>query len=269
MTRLTLGTWNLLHGVRVVASPDGTALAGSVDPAALASAAARLDVDLLGLQEVDRCQPRSGSVDQTAVVAAAIGAEHRRFVPALHGTPGAAWHPASEDDGERTDGPTYGVGLVSRRPVRTWHVLRFPASRASLPLMVPGQGLVRVHDEPRVAVAAVLDRRPGKGPMTVATCHLSFVPGVNVAQLRAACRWLRMLPGPRVLIGDLNLPGALPARVSRWSQLARVRTYPSWRPRVQWDHALGDGIEPAAATRVQAVGLALSDHLALLVELEV
>jgi endonuclease/exonuclease/phosphatase family metal-dependent hydrolase len=118
-------------------------------------------------------------------------------------------------------------------------------------------------------VAAVLDRRPGEGPSTVATCHLSFVPGVNVGQLRAVCRWLRTLPGPRVLIGDLNLPGGLPARVSRWPQLARVPTYPSWRPRVQWDHALGDGIDPAAATRVQAVGLPVSDHRALLVELEV
>ena len=50
-----------------------------------------IDADVIGLQEVDRFQPRSGGVDQTAVVADALGAEHWRFVPALHGTPGEDW----------------------------------------------------------------------------------------------------------------------------------------------------------------------------------
>jgi endonuclease/exonuclease/phosphatase family metal-dependent hydrolase len=61
-----------------------------------------------------------------------------------------------------------------------------------------------------VLIAAVLETPAG--PMTVANTHLSFVPGWNGAQLRRAARAVRSLPAPRVLLGDLNLPGALP----RW-----------------------------------------------------
>ena len=169
-------------------------------------------------------QERSSLLDQTAVVADALGAAHWRFVPSLHGTPGPSptWTTATEDDGALTEGPTYGVGLVSRLPVREWHVRRFAPAPVAMPLMVPGvKGLTRIPDEPRVALAAVLDGP--RGPMTVVTAHLSFVPGWNVAQLRALTRWALALPGPRLLVGDFNLPGAVARMVSRWVQLARWR----------------------------------------------
>ncbi len=281
MTELALGTWNLLHGLRVrppgpvdptgggdPTDPGHQVPPGTVDAPALARSVGSLDLDVLGLQEVDRHQERSGGADQTADVAAAMGAASWRFVPALHGTPGtpAGWVAAQAVDGAETDGPTYGVGLVSRLPVREWRVLRFPAARASIPLLVPGAGIVRVPDEPRVAVAGVLDA-PWGGAVTVGTCHLSFVPGTNVRQLRAICRWLAALPAPRLLLGDLNLPGRLPGLLSRWEQLARVRTYPSWRPRVQWDHALADGVAGVRTASARAVALPVSDHRALRVVL--
>jgi endonuclease/exonuclease/phosphatase family metal-dependent hydrolase len=102
--------------------------------------------------------------------------------------------------------------------------------------------------------------------MTVASTHLSFVPGWNVVQLRRLCRALAPLPGPRFLLGDLNLPGPVPAAVSGWRSLARIRTYPSPEPRVQLDHALASGHLPAVRA-VSAVRLAFSDHRALVVEL--
>ena len=43
------------------------------------------------------------------------------------------------------------------------------------------------------------------GPLTVANTHLSFVPGWNRVQLRHLVRDLRGFPGPRVLMGDLNM----------------------------------------------------------------
>jgi endonuclease/exonuclease/phosphatase family metal-dependent hydrolase len=136
----------------------------------------------------------------------------------------------------------------------------------SLPLKVPGRrGLTGVSDEPRIGVAAVVEGPAG--PFTVVTAHLSFVPGWNVAQLRALAEWARGFPGPRLLIGDLNLPGALPRLTSRWTQLARVPTYPSWRPRVQFDHVLADGIGEAAVRHVEALRLPVSDHCALVVDL--
>jgi endonuclease/exonuclease/phosphatase family metal-dependent hydrolase len=256
-----VATFNLLHGRSLTD--------GSVEESALRAAAGALDADVLGLQEVDRGQQRSHLVDQTAAVADALGARDWRFVPALRGTPGSdrGWTPASDDDDTRTGEPTYGVGLVSRLPVQSWHVRRFRPAPVGMPLMVPGsRGLTHVHDEPRIGVAAVLDGP--MGPMTVVTAHLSFMPGWNVAQLRTLARWARELPGPRLLIGDFNLPGALPRVTTRWAQLARAATYPSWRPRVQFDHVLADGIAESAVRDVQVLRLGVSDHCALAVDLE-
>jgi endonuclease/exonuclease/phosphatase family metal-dependent hydrolase len=258
---LRVATFNLLHGRSMTH--------GGGDRGDLAQAAAAIDADVLGLQEVDRMQQRSGTIDQTAVVAAAMGARHWRFVPALDGTPGTSgsWSASSADDGAHTVGPTYGVGLASRLPALAWRVRRFGPAPVSLPLMVPGtRGLTQVPDEPRVALAAVLDGPCG--PMTVITTHLSFVPGWNVAQLRALVRWSRALPGPTLIIGDLNLPGPLPQVVSRWNRLARVATYPSWRPRVQFDHVLAKGIEATAVRRVASLRMPVSDHCALVVDLD-
>jgi endonuclease/exonuclease/phosphatase family metal-dependent hydrolase len=257
-----VATFNLLHGRSVA---DCT-----VSGAALREAATALDADITGLQEVDRHQGRSHAVDQTAVVAHALGATHWRFVPAVHGTPGsdAPWTASCDDDGVTTTGPAYGVGLVSRFPVRSWHVRRFGPAPLGLPLLVAGRrGLTTVPDEPRVGVVAVVDSPIG--PLTIVNAHLSFVPGWNVRQLRALTRWAREFPAPRLMIGDLNLPGAVPRLATRWAQLARVATYPSWRPRVQFDHVLGDGIDEAAVRGVTALRLPVSDHRALVVDLDV
>ena len=256
-----MATFNALHG-RSVDHLD-------VRESELRDAAVRVDAEVLGLQEVDRLQERSGSVDQTAVVADATGAAAWRFVPSLHGTPGRSvtWTPAETDDGATTDGPSYGVGLVSRLPVQEWHVRRFAPAPVSLPLMVPGvRGLTNIPDEPRVALAAVVDGPAG--PVTVVTAHLSFVPGWNVAQLRALTRWARRFPAPRLLAGDFNLPGPLVRAASGWEQLARVATYPSYRPRVQLDHVLGDGVATTAVQEARALRLPVSDHCAVVVDLD-
>lgn len=259
---MRIATFNLLHG-RSVAH-------GQVDVADLRAAAREIDADVIGLQEVDRHQERSGLVDQTAEVADVLGAASWRFVPAVVGTPGpvVSWTHATEDDGATTTGPTYGVGLVSRLRVQEWAVRRFGPAPVGMPLKVVGRpGLTQVPDEPRVAIAAVLD--PVASPLvrSVVTAHLSFVPGWNVAQLRALVRWASSFPAPRLLIGDFNLPGPLPRLVSRWTQLARVATYPSWRPRVQFDHVLAQGVQERAVHDVQALRLPVSDHCALVVDL--
>jgi len=255
---LRLATFNLLHGSGVAS--------GAVREADLRDAAATLDADVLGLQEVDRGQPRSGKTDQAAVVAEVLDAPWWRFAPALTGTPGQRWAPA--DPLSDPVGPAYGIALVSRLRILRWQARSFPAAPVRLPLNVPGRrGLTPVADEPRVALAAVVVGPDG--PFTVATAHLSFVPGWNVRQLRAIVRWLAPLPGPQVLLGDLNLPGGLPGTLTRWAELARSPTYPSWRPRVQWDHALGHGVGLGAVRAVTARRLAVSDHCALVVDVDI
>jgi len=118
-------------------------------------------------------------------------------------------------------------------------------------------------DEPRVALAAEVDGPAG--PLLVATTHLSFVPGWNLVQLRRLTRALAAFGLPCVLLGDLNMPGSLPARATGWRPLAKVRTFPAAKPSMQIDHALGHGRLPDVAA-VSAVELALSDHRALLVD---
>lgn len=253
MTRV--GTWNLLHG-RSLAD-------GLVSAPRLRAAVAELGVDVLGLQEVDHLQPRSGGLDLTAEVAAAAGARAWRFVPALVGTPGERWRPATEGDAGSALG--FGVGLVSRYDVSAWHVLRLPAARVRAPILLPaGQGLLWLRDEPRVAVAAVL--RAPFGTVTAVTTHLSFVPGWNVVQLRRVSAWMRRLPSPQLLLGDLNVPSGVAAAVTDFDALARHRTYPAHDPRWQLDHVLGRGDLPAVrATAARAPGV--SDHRALTADL--
>ena len=102
--------------------------------------------------------------------------------------------------------------------------------------------------------------------MTVATTHLSFVPVWNGVQLRTLTAALAELPGPRVLLGDLNMPGAVPRWLTRWQVLARTVTYPAWDPKIQLDHVLGHGTLPPVRA-VETPELPLSDHRALVVEL--
>ncbi len=91
------------------------------DPAELLRAIEELQqdgpLDVIALQEVDLRQPRTGLVDQAALVAEAIGAAHWRFVPGDPGHPGIAaegadWVPATAAD----DDPTGPVQRSARGP---------------------------------------------------------------------------------------------------------------------------------------------------------
>jgi endonuclease/exonuclease/phosphatase family metal-dependent hydrolase len=257
VSELRAATWNLLHG-RSLAH-------GQVRVDDLTAGAHLLDPDVVALQEVDRSQDRSGGTHQTEVVAQAAGAAWWRFVPAVWGEPGRDWDPVHPDDGDDADRAAYGIGLVSRLEVLEWDVLRFAPAPVGMPLLVPGRGMVKVDDEPRVAVSAVVVGT--NGPFTVIGTHLSFVPGFNVRQLRELVAWACTKPGPRLLLGDLNLPGRVPGWVTGWTQLARVATYPSWKARVQFDHALADGFTENQVREVQSVRLPVSDHNALSVTL--
>ena len=253
---MRLATWNVLNGTSL---SDGL-----VDAGRLRRAAASLRADVLALQEVDRGQPRSHHLDLVAEVAAGTGAAGWRFVPALIGTPGGRWRAAHEgDDGHEP--AAYGVGLVSAHPVVSWHVLRLRPARVVSPVLLPGsRRVIWLRDEPRVVVAAVL--QGPYGLMTAAATHLSFVPGWNAWQLLRLTRWLSALPGPKVLLGDLNMPGRAAAAVSQWRVLGRGRTFPSPEPRVQLDHALASGRLPAVRS-VETPVVDVSDHRPLVVEL--
>ena len=255
---MRLATFNLLHGRSL---SDGTVHADRV-----AAAVAELDADVLGLQEVDKAQPRSGLLDLTAIAAEALNAPVHRFAAAVVGTPGETWQPWRGDHDNLH--PLYGIALVSRYPVVRWQVTGLPAAPIRSPVYHPEGGLRLLKDEPRLLLAAVVETP--HGPMTVATTHLSFVPGWNLRQLRRAVRALRALPAPRVLLGDLNLPSRPVRALTGWRPLGTAPTFPSPSPRAQLDHILADphGIERLGrVVQVSTPRPALSDHLPLVVQL--
>lgn len=258
---MRLATFNLLHGRSLT---DGL-----VDPDRLTAAVNALDADILALQEVDRDQSRSGNLDLTAVAARALDAPEHRFAAAVVGTPGEQFRPLRHDDDGHGE-PCYGIGLVSRHPVRSWQVTRLRPAPVRSPIYVPGPGggLILLRDEPRVVLAAILDTP--HGPLTVAATHLSFVPGWNALQLRRVVRALRTLPAPRILLGDLNLPAGPAHLLSGWRPLGRRPTYPAAAPRVQLDHILADrhGLDRLPpVTAVDTPRSTISDHRPLVVDL--
>jgi endonuclease/exonuclease/phosphatase family metal-dependent hydrolase len=236
-----------------------------VDVGRFARAVRELDADVLGLQEVDRGQERTQHADLTAVAAEAMGAVDHRFVAALHGTPGATWTAATGI--EQPAAAAYGIALLSRQPVRSWEVVRLPAFPGRAPWVWHGSRRLRlVRDEPRVAVSAALETVSGS--LTVANTHLSFLHGWNVVQLRRAVRALAAQPGPRVLMGDLNMSSWTATRFSGMTASVAAATFPVDRPTRQIDHVLVDGLPPGLrATTGVACDLGLSDHRALVVDL--
>jgi endonuclease/exonuclease/phosphatase family metal-dependent hydrolase len=237
----------------------------------LAQRAAQLDVDLLAIQEVDYFQPRSHHVDQADEIALALGAKFQSRAFAITGTPGERWEKfsGSMKDGERY----YGNGIISRIPIVEEFRLELGRSRVGAPLAIPQNPpgssrpkmkLIYIHDEPRVAHAVYL-----QNGITVINTHLSFVPGVNAYQLRKIRQWAKTLPGKKILVGDLNLPGNIPERIMKWRSAATEFTYPSWGARLQFDHIL---LSTPEIKIEQKLGFAqplamVSDHLPLGVEI--
>lgn len=234
-----------------------------IDLDLLRAAIVELDPDVLALQEVDRALSRSQHADLSAVAAEAMGAQDHRFVPTLAGTPGAMWSlsgPAHQIGGE------YGIALLSRYPVIRWQDIPLPSLRPSFKLRLP---VVRQHltvrEEPRSAVVAQLDTP--SGPMAVVNTHLTWVPGSGIRQLQEVARVLgEAVPDPVLLVGDFNMWGTLPRRITGYQPLAEHFTYPAARPKRQLDHVLLRGRGPQV-TATRAVRLAVSDHLALVVDL--
>jgi endonuclease/exonuclease/phosphatase family metal-dependent hydrolase len=233
---LRLASFNIRAG----RGPDGRA-----DPRRLRSALNGLGADVLALQEVDRDQGRSGGVDQAALAAAALGVEgpaHVRF----EATVGCLGRRRCGCDG--APGPGYGLALVSRLPIARWRRVELPGS-----------------GEPRIALAAVL---AGPAPVrTVVTTHLSALPVLGAIQLRRLAAAVGDLPDPLVLLGDLNLPAPVAARLlPGWQAVGRGPTFPTSRPRLRLDQAhLRDGHRLSCAGDV--VATAVSDHRALTVDL--
>jgi len=255
----------------------------------LPSAIKKIAPQVLAVQEVDHFLPRSNSVNQIQEIAKAMKAVDWAFAPAIIGTPGEKWRALQDSDESiitsASKAPTktdvtkgkisgaYGIAFASTIPVTAYERIELGRSLVGMPLLVPGgedgrgkPRFIYVHDEPRVALVAHLENG-----WSIISTHLSFVPGLNVAQLRKLKRWAEKSAaqtGNRVAImGDLNLPKSLPVLGSKWNSLATQNTYPSWGAKIQFDYILTK--DPAKNLKViETTATGISDHLPITVEIE-
>ena len=247
------------------------------DNATLLNAAlGQLASDVIGLQEVDYFLERSGKHNQVAQVAAQMGAKDWAFAPSLMGSPDEEWRNPNERDAkvvtQSSDEslPGYGIGMVSKLPVTSWHRLDLKGSPVGVLMAFPVDGKMKrfyVRDHPRSALAAHLEN----GWLIINT-HLSFVPGFSLMQLIKIKRWANTLgvddKSKIILMGDLNIPMAIFAHGFKWKSLATQRTFPSWYPKVQIDYFLSQSLTAKDVRHISYPHSGMSDHLPLQIEVD-
>ncbi len=266
-------SWNLLHGARIPPKDD------EPNPKQLlldgfAHFSKDFKPDVIGLQEVDCSQVRSGNVNQVEVIAEFLGAKFWAFAPSLMGTPGGEWRnlePGEQNlytslDSKIGNLPTsYGIAMLSKIPVIKWHVLALKRVVRGKWILIPakrGLKFMYLKDEPRAVIAAELENG-----YTIANTHLSFAPGGNIYQLLKSKAWLKSLPGKHILMGDLNLPWGLGAKLTRWNSLSIAKTYPSWKVALQIDYLLSDSLTKKVVRDITPTSQIISDHLPLSIEI--
>jgi endonuclease/exonuclease/phosphatase family metal-dependent hydrolase len=252
----------------------------AADQIKLGEAIQAIGADVIGIQEVDEQLARSGNVSQTAVVAEAMSTQHWAFAPVMVGAPGENWRKLNSLDAHvitiesvqanrqsNVDG-NYGIGIVSKVPVKHWDRIELGNSPFGMPLVIPAENkkgkqsvrMIYVADEPRVALAATLDNG-----WTIINTHLSFVPFVNYRQLRKIKKWAAELAAKygtqALIIGDMNLPKGLPAVASNWNSLVEQNSYPSWGGKVQFDYILSNSLKPDQFEALPTLNTGVSDHL--------
>jgi endonuclease/exonuclease/phosphatase family metal-dependent hydrolase len=266
-------SWNLLHGqvIPPLAEQDWqqNLLSSAKD------VAKHFQPDFISLQEVDYLQPRSGNINQTKLIAESMGLKYWYYLPALLGTPGSRWQKVknlepgiiSQNTNNPSPNTSYGIGFATSVPVKKIYTKALGRSIIGMPLLIPkenGKGgrFIYVKDEPRVALIAELENG-----LTIATTHLSFVPFVNVFQLNRLIIALKKLSGVPVLVGDLNLPANIPSKLSGFKSVISQSTYPSWKPKIQFDYIMVANNQEVQATPLSTIKPDISDHVPIGAEL--
>lgn len=276
--RMRVISWNLLHGQKIPPTNSQDWQAEIVGAAK--KVADELQPNFIALQEVDYFQSRSDLTNQTKLVAQSMQLKYWAYLPTLIGTPGEKWRSVkdlknsiiTESSIDKNPKASYGIALATNWPIKKLYVKKLGRSIVGMPLLIPkdnGKGVrfIYVKDEPRVALIAELENG-----YTIATTHLSFVPGVNVFQLNKLTSYLKKLPGLALLTGDLNLPGNLPSKFSGFKSLISQATYPSWKPKIQFDYIMLRKSEIKSVSSIKPIkstATGISDHTPIGVEIQI
>jgi endonuclease/exonuclease/phosphatase family metal-dependent hydrolase len=271
-------SWNLLHGQKIPPTSSQDWQAEIVSAAK--KVADELQPNFIALQEVDYFQSRSDLTNQTKLVAQSMQLKYWAYLPTLIGTPGEKWRSVkdlknsiiTESSLDKNPKASYGIALATNWPIKKLYVKKLGRSIVGMPLLIPkdnGKGVrfIYVKDEPRVALIAELENG-----YTIATTHLSFVPGVNVFQLNKLSSYLKKLPGFALLTGDLNLPANLPSKLSGFKSLISQATYPSWKPKIQFDYIMLRKSEIKSISSIKSIkstATGISDHTPIGVEIQI
>jgi len=266
-------SWNLLHGQVIPPLAEQDWQQNLITSAK--DVAKHFQPDFISLQEVDYLQPRSGNINQTKLIAESMGLKYWYYLPALLGTPGSRWQKVknlepgiiSQNTNNPSPNTSYGIGFATSVPVKKIYTKALGRSIIGMPLLIPkdngkGARFIYVKDEPRVALIAELENG-----LTIATTHLSFVPFVNVFQLNRLIIALKKLSGVPVLVGDLNLPANIPSKLSGFKSVISQSTYPSWKPKIQFDYIMVANNQEVQATPLSTIKPDISDHVPIGVEL--
>lgn len=241
--RIRLATFNIKHGA--------PAKDYRGDPDAVAEACAALEADVLALQEVDDGIPRSAGADLATMAARA---SHMNVVFAAT---------------FRLRGGRYGNALLVRGDIERHEVAKLKGARWFQGRRGGGR-VLPLGGEPRNAVLATV--RVGGHRLSVAATHLATQRRISKKQLSQAVARLQAMPEPWVLLGDLNRTAdevLSEPLVGSMELVEGPATYPSWDPRMRIDHIATRGLA-LRADSVRAVrSPRVSDHLALVAEVEV
>lgn len=247
-----------------------------------------LSPDIVCLQEVDKGQRRSGYLPQAEFLAQTLGMPYWRMTASLagpvYGIPRRPIHTSIT----RENG--HGLALLSRWPIKSWHVKRLGRARTRLHWgsgawlgfsrgflagirALPGtlRGVHLVFGKMRVLQAARV--LTPLGTVAVGNTHLETHRAVATGQLRRA--WTSVFdlaPGNCMLVGDFNLYAqatqeALTLLEERMAPTAHsmAPTYPADAPRYPVDQLLVSGWCLARPPRT--VRMPVSDHLAVVYDL--
>lgn len=223
-----------------------------LDVARVAAVIAQRQPDIVALQELDVCRPRTGVVDQAHAIAQRLG---------MHFHFNAAFTVEEE---------RYGDAILTAAPHRVIKAGPLPT--------LPVRGL-----EPRGALWLELEL--GGRRLQVLNTHLGLVPHEQRAQALAlaSADWTggrKASDPPLILVGDFNAtPHAQAYRTfaARFHDARRqapgpglTPTFPSRLPMLAIDHVFLDG--PVRAIRAESLSGPLarvaSDHLPLVVDFE-
>lgn len=236
-------------------------LDGRLSPARIARVLARLDADVVALQELDVMRRRTGGLDQTSEIARYLETEYRLFHPAMS---------LAEEQ--------YGDAILSRLPMRLIRAAPLPGPSTG----EKGRGWG--HGEPRGALWAAVEWEGGE--VQIINTHLGLGRDERSRQIETLLgpEWLSHPEclDPVIFCGDLNLRPSSPTFRTILGQFRDAQTAITGRraqntwfsplPLARIDHVLirGDDVDVIAVEipRSPTTHVA-SDHLPLVVDLAI